>query len=321
MKGKIKSQKGFAASDALIAVMIIALFTGLISNILYNIYIANSSVKRMSKATGYIVDMFEYIDKNYYDDVTIDNLTNYFNNKYYFEEDGITVKSDAEVKIISEGEESDTPFNAELILTNYNQIEGNEDKFDLVKEVTMKVNYQLGNKNQTIEMKRVKQRENLEIPNKPNLSLFELQTGENIYPIKNIGEEWVVCNQEDNKWYNYENGNWAIVLKTGKDLVIDEIIDINNLDADEAIYGWIPRYAYDSNNNEVKFLFRNTDKTVILEENQEEKEYSKLVEIDQNIYTVQQDFKTDSEELEGIWTNDTTTDLYANLNRVYPLEL
>ena len=50
-------------------------------------------------------------------------------------------------------------------------------------------------------------------------------------------------------------------------------------------------------------------------------QYNQLIAIDNNVYTVQQDFKTDNEELEGIWTNDTTAQLYANLNSVYPLKL
>ena len=73
MKNRMKEEKGFAASDALIAVLIIALFAGLIAVISYNIYLSNSSIKRMSKATEYIVDMFEYIDKVYYGCTIADN--------------------------------------------------------------------------------------------------------------------------------------------------------------------------------------------------------------------------------------------------------
>lgn len=45
---QFRNNKGVAASDALIAVLIIALFSGLIAAISYNIYLANSSVKRTS---------------------------------------------------------------------------------------------------------------------------------------------------------------------------------------------------------------------------------------------------------------------------------
>lgn len=312
---KIKEQKGFAASDALIAVLIIALFSGLIAAISYNIYLSNASLKRMSKANSYIVDMFEYIDKTYYDDVTQENLASYFNNKYYYEQDGVTPKSNSEVKLKTSAEENvNTPFKAEVTIVKYNEIEGNTDKFDLVKEITMKVSYKLGNKDQTIQMKKVKQRETLETPNRPDLSLINLQEVEKIYPIKNTNSGWKICDQRDNSWYNYENGNWAIILKTTKDLSIGEQVDINNLAENEATYAWIPRYAYDSANNNIRFLFSNSKKFVQAIEGS-----STLEQIDENLYTVSQDFISSGKALEGIWTNDTSLSVYQTLNNVYPL--
>lgn len=312
---KIKEQKGFAASDALIAVLIIALFSGLIAAISYNIYLSNASLKRMSKANSYIVDMFEYIDKTYYDDVTQENLANYFNNKYYYQQDGTTLKSNSEVKLKTSAEENvNTPFKAEVTIVKYNEIEGNTDKFDLVKEITMKVSYKLGNKDQVIEMKKVKQREILETPNRPNLSMINLQEGEKLYPIKNINNEWKVCDQRDNTWYNYENGNWAIVFKTTKDLEIGEQIDVNNLAENETIYAWIPRYAYDSTNNKITFLYSNSNKFVQVIEGS-----STLEQMDENLYTVSQDFSSAGKAVEGIWTNDTSVDAYTILDSIYPL--
>jgi len=159
MRNKIREQKGFAASDALIAVLIIALFSGLIATISYNIYISNSSIKRMSKATNYIVDVFEYIDRINYEDVTKEHLVSYFNDKYYYEEDGVTPKSDAEVKLKELDENVETPFKAEINIVKYNETDGNTDKLDLVQEITMTVKYKLGNKDQEITMKRNKTKE------------------------------------------------------------------------------------------------------------------------------------------------------------------
>ena len=156
---KIKEQKGFAASDGLIAVLIIVLFSGLIATISYNIYLSNSSIKRMSKANEYIVDMFEYIDKSYYDDVTKENLVSYFNNKYYYEEDGITPKERAQVKLKEQDENIDTPYKAEISIVKYNETEGNTEKLDLVQEITMTVRYKLGNKEQEITMTTSKAKE------------------------------------------------------------------------------------------------------------------------------------------------------------------
>ena len=72
MESKILSTLGIDPGIIFIVmlVLIIVLFSGLIATISYNIYISNSSIKRMSKATNYIIDTFEYIDKINYDDVT-----------------------------------------------------------------------------------------------------------------------------------------------------------------------------------------------------------------------------------------------------------
>lgn len=152
MRNKIREQKGFAVSDALIAVLIIVLFSGLIATISYNIYISNSSIKRMSKATNYIVDVFEYIDTIEYDEVTKDNLINYFNNKY-------STGDKPEVKMLADGENIqhiNTPYKAEINIVKYNETEGNTDKLDLVQKITMIVKYKLGNKDQEITMTRNK---------------------------------------------------------------------------------------------------------------------------------------------------------------------
>ena len=157
MKNKIREQKGFAASDALIAVLLIRLFSGLIATISYNIYLSNSSIKRMSKATNYIIDVFEYIDTIEYDKVTKLDLSSYFNNKYY-------IGNKPEVKMLVDGEniqDVNTPFIAEINIVKYKDTEETLDTegLDLVQEITMTVKYKLGNKDQVITMKRNKTKE------------------------------------------------------------------------------------------------------------------------------------------------------------------
>ena len=306
---KLKEQKGFAASDALIAVIIIALFAGLIATISYNIYISNSSIKRMSMATSYIVDMFEYIDKTYYDDVTQENLVNYFNNKYYYQEDKSTKRNNAEVRMKLNNEEIETPFKAEIKIQKYNQTEGNTDKLDLVQEITMTVTYKLGNKDQKIEMKKIKSRENLKTPNVPDISLLKVEEGYHIYPLSNTNNTWKVCNPSDNSWYNYESGNWALAIKTNKELSINQQIDKEKLSENEAIYAWIPRYAYNSNTKDLKFLFSNSNNYISINDG-----YDKINPIESS-YTIPSEFGQNT----GIWTSNNSDTLYQDLNNVYPL--
>ncbi len=310
MRNKIfKGQKGIAGTDALIAVLLIALFSGLIATISYNIFISNSSISRMSKATSYIVDVFEYVDKIYYEDVTKDNIVNYFNSKYY-------TGDKSEVKMKSTAEETvNTPYVAEINITKYNQTEGNSGKLDLVEEITMTVTYKLGGKEQKIEMKKIRTREELITPNKPDLSLLTIQEGYDIYPIKKVEDKWKVCNENDISWYNYEVGNWALVIQTKRDLSQQEEIDPGSLESGETFYAWIPRYAYNNTDKSVKFLYSNSDN--YLEANGD---YKKVVKLDSSKYTIPTDFSTGDKKLTGVWSKEETSNVFKNLNDFYPLK-
>ena len=317
----LRKSNGYTVVDALGAILIIVLFVSLIATISYNIYIANSSLKRMSQAKSYIMDIFGYIDKNYYDDINNENLMKYFNNKYYYEQDKVTIKKDAKVKILNdEIENVDVPYKIIIRITKFNETTGNEEKLDLVKEIEVEIKYKVGNKDQKINMKTIKNRENFEIPNRPNISKISLQQDEKVYCLKKEKNIYKVCNDDDKGWYNYETGNWARVLKTKKDLKVDEIVNINQLTNEENVYIWIPRYAYISNNvntiEYIKFLYKNTNKYIQTYEIKDE-EYTKLIEIDET-YKVDSDFNEDSKLLEGIWITNKNCSIYKTLNEIYP---
>lgn len=162
MRNKIREQKGFATSDALIAVLIIILFSGLIATISYNVYLSNSSIKRMSRATGYITNVFEYIDKEYYDNITVNGLKNYINNNqttFNTANNLINISSNNANEATTTIGNSNPAFTMDIYIEYYNKTQGNTDKLDLVKEITMTVKYKLGNKNQEITMTRNKAKE------------------------------------------------------------------------------------------------------------------------------------------------------------------
>lgn len=278
-KTKFKQNKGFAASDALIAIVIIAIFTGIISTIAYNIYLSNASLKRISSANNYIIDVFEYVDKMYYEDVNEENLTKYINEKYKNEELQAVNNEETEVQ---------APFKIVIKVQNYNEMAGNEDKLDLVKEITATVKYKLGNREQIITMKKSKNREKITMPNEPDLSLIQLNEGEKIYPVKEKNGEYVVCNENDDAWYNYTNNNYALVTVTSAELNVGD-----NVEELYVKYKWIPRYAQNiENTSDIKYLFSNTDKYI-----EEQDGYEKLVSIGTN-YVVEKLFK---DGLVGVW--------------------
>lgn len=278
-KTKFKQNNGFAASDALIAIIIITMFTGIISTISYNIYLSNASLKRMSKANNYIIDVFEYAEKMYYEDVNEETLTTYINKKYKNEEVQAVNSEETEVQV---------PFKLVIQVQNYNEMTGNEGKLDLVKEITATIKYKLGNRDQIITMKKSKNREKITMPNAPDLSLIQLNEGEKIYPVKEKNGEYVVCNENDDTWYNYTNNNYAVITITSTELNVGD-----KLEETDKKYKWVPRYAVNSDNSaDIKYLFSNTNKYL-----EEQDGYEILVDIGSD-YIVEELF---TDGLLGVW--------------------
>lgn len=251
MKRFLKSNKGITGADAVLGVALAILFSGIIATLSYNIYVTSSSLKRSSKALEYITSTFEYVATQYYDNVTEDNIKNY-----------ISTKLDGKISI-NEG----TPYKAQVSVTNYNQMEGNTDKLDLLKEITMSVTYKLGDKDQTITIKTAKSREKLEVPNKPDLDKIAITEGQYIYPIKYVNGNWEVTSKDDTNWYDYDRGLWGTAVVTATPKSIGDVIT----KTDGTIYLWIPRFEYNPNPNSedkyvVNFLYKNTNKRIVVKE-------------------------------------------------------
>ena len=250
MKRFLKSNKGITGADAVLGVALAILFSGIIATLSYNIYVTSSSLKRSSKALEYITSTFEYVATQYYDNVTEDNIKEYINNL------------DEKIST-NEGK----PYKAQVSVTKYNQIEGNTDKLDLVKEITMSVTYKLEDKDQTIEIKTAKSREKLEVPNKPNLDKLAITERQYIYPIKYVNENWKVTSKDDTNWYDYNRGLWGTVVVTTTQKSIGDVIT----KTDGTIYLWVPRFEYSPNPNSedkyvVNFLYKNTNKRIVVKE-------------------------------------------------------
>ena len=318
IKRKVKEENGFAASDALIAVLIIALFTGIIATIIYNIYLSNSSIKRMGTATGYITKIFENLDKRYYDDTTVEGLATYFNEngtQFNIDKNQINISSNNENETaITIGVSDSEQYKINIYIEYYNKTEGNKDKLDMVKQLTVTVGYKLGNKNQEITMNRVKSREKLVAPNKPDIALLEEQTKKVVNPVKNINGKWKVCDERDATWYNYEGGYWAAAVVSDEKLEINTEINIDDYLTDGNIYVWIPRFAYDEKTSSIEFLYSKTNNYI-----DDIGDYNVLSELE-DTFVVSTEFKIDDKDSIGIWVNNTSGDAYTNLNSIYEME-
>lgn len=267
IKINLKNERGAIGSDAFISILIITLFVGLIATLTYNIYITATMTKRTSQATAYMVEIFEYVDKLYYNDVTETTLVDFINNKYNNAENAKTEEGISDINIASarnttgvENTEDTkeiltTPYKIEISMKPYN------DQFDIVKTITVTIKYNVGIEEKVLTMNKVKAKENLITPNEPDMESIEVTEGMKIYPIKYTGKGWYVTDvKKDTTWYNYENGYWATIFVSKKNF--DEGEQILRTDLGD-YYVWIPRYAYNSaNNSDIKFLYEDTDQFV-----------------------------------------------------------
>lgn len=133
---KIKQNKGIGLSDAIIAVVILMIFTGVIVSVAYNIYIQSHFIKRNEQATNYIVESFEYAQGILYEELNATKLVQYINDKYDIAE-AISGK-------YTEGTE---------ISQGYTIFINVQDKYPgYIKKVEITVAYKLGGKNRTVNM-------------------------------------------------------------------------------------------------------------------------------------------------------------------------
>ena len=154
-------------------------------------------------------------------------------------------------------------YNVEITLDKYTP---DENAYDLVEKITVTISYKVGNRNQEISVYRVKSRENIEIPNKPDLGLAKEQLNivdENyiVYPVKYENENYIICTEYDKNWYKYdidnpENSSNAKIIISDEELEIDDTIS-----EEYVIFEWIPRYIEDEEESLI-FLFSNSNNKV-----------------------------------------------------------
>lgn len=135
---KVKENKGFTTADIVISIIVIMIFVGMITTLFYNFYLTTSAKNRNSIATNYIIDVIEEIKSMNYEDVQPDtNETHTINAVIQNLE--VTNNIPKQYKITAE-------------VQKYNELEGNTNKKDLVKMLTVRVEYTVGKKTEKIEI-------------------------------------------------------------------------------------------------------------------------------------------------------------------------
>lgn len=132
----LKSNKGFALADTIIAIFVLVIFSTLVISISYNIYISSNFVKRNGQATNYIVEVFEYAKTLNFDDVNATKLVTYINTK------------GEEIQAYSET--ADKLDSYTMFISMDDSIA--EEQRSYIKKIDITVMYKLGTKTKTVSM-------------------------------------------------------------------------------------------------------------------------------------------------------------------------
>lgn len=273
---KIKSNVGNTGIDIAISLGIISITLAILAALYFNTYITNAEIERRTQAINYAIQIFEKISEYYYSDVTQENFT-------------VTTNSNGREEIA--GIEIEKGYTISVNIEDYT----NNNETNVVKTVTVIVNYKIGNKDNKIELKKFKEKETLITPNKPELS-------NNMIAVKgqvvNGNVKFKDINLPDNTWYNYLQKKWALARMS----------DENNSLSENDIYVWIPRYAYYIDNNNqinIEFLYSNKNQKVNTNGNLEDLP---------NNYVIDEKFKGDNEK--GYWQKVTEIQNDETANRL-----
>lgn len=77
---KITDNKGFTTAEIMISIMIIILFTSIITGSFYSYYVSIQSKNRRTIATNLIIDLIENVEMMKYEDVTQDTVNSLIEN-------------------------------------------------------------------------------------------------------------------------------------------------------------------------------------------------------------------------------------------------
>lgn len=254
---QLKKNDGFTGVDIALAVLIITIFMSVITSLYVNLYTSNVGILRKEKAIGYATGILEKIDELYYNEINNENF------KIIENSDGS--KSVAGINI-------DKGYNVNINIETYDP---NNMNIDVVKTVNLKLSYEVGNKQQSIDFTKIKEKENIFIPNIPDLK-------DGMVAIKyNKNNELIQTNSTDISWYDYLDNRWAMAVMK------NEVSNMGKVNGGATIYVWIPRFAYIENN--VEFIYGKGNRTVDKNGN--------LINISPN-YIIPNDF---GENKSGIW--------------------
>ena len=145
MKGFVKEQKGVIVSDAIVAILIILLFTGIIVSLIVNIILESQVIKLNSQQIDFATEVLEYADSLEYHQVTEAKLIEYVNTK---NEDYVSAGTSTESLT--------TAYRIAVDVQKYNETTNNTGKLDIIKIITITVETDFDEKTYTTTISSLK---------------------------------------------------------------------------------------------------------------------------------------------------------------------
>ena len=130
----LKANNGISMTDVIIAIIILCMFVGVIGNLYYQISLQSNFIRLNTMALYYTVKIAEDIDKMPYEEVTNDLNTN--------------IKTTYQIPDL---------FNATIEVQNYNEIDTTKE--DIIKIVTIKIEYEFNKQTKYYEIEKLKIKE------------------------------------------------------------------------------------------------------------------------------------------------------------------
>lgn len=147
----LKDRKGITSIDLSIAMIVVLIFTIIMSSISYNVYASSMEAKRTAVAINYAVDIFEHIGALDFEDVIASYDLLDTDSLKDFEYNQVTTNNNIDTITGKIG-----TYNIEIIIED---LDKNEDsKGDgLIKLITLNINYSISRKNEeNLTMQRLK---------------------------------------------------------------------------------------------------------------------------------------------------------------------
>lgn len=137
LKNKIKRNKGITGVDVTIAIIIIAIFTGLIANLMYSSYKTAVIIQKSAKANAYATMILEKVDEKAFDEI---DPTNFVTN----------LKTNGEISI-------DGDYTVDMTAEDYGdyRIDG---KYAF-KKISLTISYNVSSENKKLIINKLKVRE------------------------------------------------------------------------------------------------------------------------------------------------------------------